>query len=139
MSDSFTITKKELDYQNIWQALPLSDIPVGTRTRVRITGRNDMDTNQKMGIYWFVADPDGYIAQEYTDWETFWTGPGLEQVFVGSGFDLSKVGKYTIWVELLFNPDDPQVVDRYIGDLCIVTAAVPESEFRGFALSEYTK
>ena len=121
---SASITKKELDYQNIWQAFPLDDIPVDTRVRVRITGRNDMDTNQKMGIYWFVADPDGYIAQEYTDWEMFWTGPGLEQVFVGSGFDLSKVGKYTIWVELLENPDDPQVVDRYIGDLCIVTTPI---------------
>ncbi|MBA7714860.1 hypothetical protein ES703_123892 [subsurface metagenome] len=134
-----TITRKELDYQNIWQALPLYDIPVDTRTRVRITGRNDMETNQKMGIYWFISDPEGYAVQEYTDWETFWTGPGLEQGFVGSGFDLSKVGKYTIWVELLMNPDNPEIVDQYIGDLCTVEAAVPEPLFRGFALAEYTR
>ncbi|MBA7672287.1 hypothetical protein ES703_80462 [subsurface metagenome] len=125
-----TLTKKELDYQNIWQAIPLSDIPVDTRTRVRIRGRNDMSTNQKLGIYWFVADPEGYVVQEHYDWETFWTGPGLEQGFVGSGFDLNKVGKYTTWVELLMNPDDPQVVAQYIGDLCTVAAVVPE-EFAG--------
>ncbi|MBA7681220.1 hypothetical protein ES703_89557 [subsurface metagenome] len=134
-----TITRKELDYQDIWQALPLYNIPVGTRTRVRIWGRNDTSINQKMGIYWFVADPEGYVVQEHYDWETFWTGPGLEQGFVGSGFDLTKVGKYTIWMELLMNPDDPQVVDRYTGDLCTVAAVVPEPEFRNFALSEYTR
>lgn len=133
------ITKKELDYQNIWQELPLYDIPVGTRIRVRNWGRNDTSINQKMGIYWFVADPEGYVAQEHYDWETFWTGPGLEQGFVGSGFDLSKVGKYSIWVELLMNPDDPQIVDRYIGDLCTVAAVVPESEFRGFGVTEYNR
>ena len=79
-----------------------------------------MGTNQKMGIYWFVADPDGLVVQEYRNWETFSTGPGNEQVFVGSGFDLSKVGKYTTWVELLMNPDSPEVVNMYIGDLCTV-------------------
>ena len=30
-----------------------------------------------------------------------------------------------MWVELLMNPDNPEIVDRYIGDLCTV-AAVPE-------------
>jgi len=134
-----TITEKELDYQNKWQALPLYDIPVDTRTRVRIWGRNDTSINQKMGVYWFVADPEGYVVQEHRDWETFWTGPGLEQGFVGSEFDLSKIGKYTIWVELLMNPDDSQVVDRYIGDLCTVEAVVPESEFKGFSVSEYNR
>ncbi|GAI66971.1 unnamed protein product, partial [marine sediment metagenome] len=49
-----TITKKELDYEDRWQAFPLHNIPTGTRTRVRITGRNDMASNQKMGIWWQV-------------------------------------------------------------------------------------
>ncbi|GAI60912.1 unnamed protein product [marine sediment metagenome] len=37
------------------------------------------------------------------------------------------------------NPDNPEVVDRYIGDLCTVEAAVPEVEFRGFGVTEYAK
>ncbi len=99
-----------------------------------------MSTNQKMGIYWFVSDPDGYVVQEHSDWETLWTGPGLEQVFVGSGFALSKVGKYTTWVELLMNPDAPQVVAQYIGDLCTVAAAVPtQPEFQAFAIAQYDR
>ncbi|GAI65712.1 unnamed protein product [marine sediment metagenome] len=122
-----TITRKELDYQDIWQALPLYNIPAGTRTRVRITGRNDTSETQRMGIYWFVADPDGEIAQEYSTWEAWpYTGPGAEIPFTGSGFDLDKPGKYTIWVELIMNPGDPEIVDRYIGDLCTVEAVVEE-------------
>jgi len=35
--------------------------------------------------------------------------------------------------------DDPEMVDLDIGELCTVVAAVPEPEFRGFAVTEYTK
>ncbi|GAI71449.1 unnamed protein product, partial [marine sediment metagenome] len=61
--------------------------------------------------------------------------------FISSGsFDLNKAGKYTTWIELLMGTqDNPEVVDRYIGDLCTVEAAVPEPEFRGFAVAEYIK
>ena len=135
-----TISRKELEYDEVRGVIPVSNVPQGQRGLVHIWGRNDMSTNQKMGVYWFVADPDGYVAEEYgPSWEAFSTGPGDEHEFIGGRFDLSKAGKYTMWVELLMNRDDPQVVDSYIGDLCTVAAAVPEPEFRGFAVSEYTK
>ena len=135
-----TLTRMELEYDETWAPIPAYNIPQGQRGIAHIWGRNDMDTNQKMGIYWFVADPQGYVAQEYGPyWEAFWTGPGHEQGFLSSRFNLDKVGKYTIWVELLMNRDDPQVVDQYIGDLCTVVAVVPEPQFRGFALAEYTR
>lgn len=121
-----TITDGELDYQNVWQRFPLLDIPLNTRTRVRITGRNDTEETQRMGIHWFVADPDGLLVQEYSVWEAWpYTGAGAEHQFIGSSFDLSKVGQYTMqWILLLMNPDDPEVVDRYIGNLCTVKSAL---------------
>lgn len=134
-----TITKKELDYEDRWQAFPLYNIPTGTRTRVRITGRNDMASNQKMGIWWQVKDPDGYVVDEYSDWETYWTGPGNEQVFRGGSFDLNKVGTYTLIIALSMNPSDPVIIDDFYGNLCTVKAAVPEPSFRYFEMAEYTK
>lgn len=135
-----TLTRMELEYDETWGAIPVYNIPQGQRGLLHIWGRNDMATTQQMGIYWFVADLDGFIVQEYEDWEMWpYTSPGVEHGFLAGRFNLDKVGKYTMWVELLMNRDDPQVVDRYIGDLCTVVAAVPESEFRYFALSEYTK
>lgn len=137
---SGTLTRMELEYNESWAPIPAGDIPPEKRGILHIWGRNDMDTNQKMGIYWFVADPEGYVVQEYGPyWELFWTGPGNEQGFLSSRFDLSKVGKYTVWLELLMNPADPQVVDRYIGDLCTVAAVVPEPQFQGFGITEYTR
>ncbi|GAH72677.1 unnamed protein product, partial [marine sediment metagenome] len=115
-----TITEKELDYEDRWQTFPLYNIPAGTRVRVRITGRNDMASNQKMGAWWQVKDPDGYVVDEYENWETYWTGPGNEQEFRGGSFDLDKAGTYTIDVELFMNPDDQVCVDEYHGNLCTV-------------------
>jgi len=134
-----TITKKELDYEDKWQAFPLLNIPLNTRTRVRITGRNDTPVTQRMGIYWFVADPDGLVVQEYSVWEAWpYTGAGGEHQFIGSSFDLSKVGKYTTWVELLMNPDNPEVVDMYIGDLCTVEPVLVPT-FSELAIASFSK
>ncbi len=133
------ITKKELDFEDRWQAVPIYNIPTGTRVRVRITGRNDMATNQKMGIWWQVKDKDGYVVDEYSGWETYWTGPGNEQVFRGGSFDLDKEGTYNLLIALSMNPSDPVIVDDYYGTLCTVEAAVPEPSFRYFEMAEYTK
>jgi len=116
------ISKKELEYNEARAPIPVYNIPPGERGLVHIWGRNDMDTNQKLGIYWFVADPDGMIVEEYEDWES-WpnTDPGKTHEFIGDRFDLDRE-KYTMWVELLMNPDNPEMVDLYIGDLCTVVA-----------------
>ncbi|GAH62341.1 unnamed protein product, partial [marine sediment metagenome] len=90
-----------------------------------IWGRNDMSSNQKMGISWVVKDPDGIVVEEYSRWEAFWTGPGDDHEFIGGRFDLDKAGAWTISVELLMNEGDPVVVDSYEGDLCTVTTEVP--------------
>jgi len=123
------LTRMELEYDETWDPIPVSNIPQGQRGIIHVWGRNDMASNQKMGIYWLVADPEGYVAQEYGPyWEMFWTGPGNEQGFLSSRFNLDKVGRYTIRLELLMNPDNPEIVDQYIGDLCTVA---PAEEFAG--------
>ena len=123
-----TITKKELDYEDRWQAFPLYNIPTGTRTRVRITGRNDMASNQRMGCWWEVKDPDGVVVDPYSRWGIGWIGPGDTQEFVGSSFDLNKAGTYTIAVQLFTNIADQVGVDDFYGNLCTVLAA---EEFAG--------
>jgi len=135
-----TISRKQLEYDEARASIPAYDIPEGQRGLVHIWGCNDMSTSQRMGIYWFVADPDGMIAEEYGPaWEAWpYTGAGKEHEFIGGRFNLDRE-KYTMWVELLMNPDNPEVVDRYIGDLCTVVAAVPEPEFRKFEVTSYTE
>lgn len=123
-----TITRKELEYNETWAPIPvIGNIILGERGLIHVWGRNDMATSQQMGVYWFVADPDGYIAQEYENWEMWpYTSPGGEHGFMAGRFDLSKAGRYTIWIELLMNYDNPEVVDQYIGKLCDVVAEVYE-------------
>jgi len=134
-----SITKKELDYEESWQAFPLHNIPIGTRTRVRITGRNDMASLQKLGMWWQVKDPDGVVVDEYSNWETYFTRSGGEQEFRGGSFGLDKEGTYTIAIQLFMNPADEVVVDNYFGNFCTVAPAVLEPEFAGFGITEYTK
>ncbi|MBA7595613.1 hypothetical protein ES703_02577 [subsurface metagenome] len=118
-----TISRKQLEYDEARASIPVYDIPEGQRGLVHIWGRNDMSTSEKLGIYWFVADPDGIVVEEYEDWEWGTTSPGSEHEFIGGRFNLDRE-KYTMWVKLLMNPDDPEVVDMYIGDLCTVSAPV---------------
>ncbi|MBA7546645.1 hypothetical protein ES705_39037 [subsurface metagenome] len=116
-----TISRKQLEYDEARASIPVYNIPPGERGLVHIWGRNDMNTSEKLGIYWFVADPDGMVVEEYEDWEWGTTGPDDDHHFIGGRFNLDRE-KYTMWVELLMNPDNPEVVDRYIGDLCTVSA-----------------
>jgi len=132
-----TISKKELEYDEARGAIPVSNVPQGERGLIHIWGRNDMSSNQKMGISWQVKDPDGVVVEEYSRWEAFWTGPGNAQEFIGGRFSLDKVGIYRINIALSMNPSDPVIVDTYYGTLCTVAAAVPEPEFRGFEVTRY--
>ncbi|MBA7607055.1 hypothetical protein ES703_14207 [subsurface metagenome] len=116
-----TMSRKQLEYNESRAPIPVYDIPEGQRGLVHIWGRNDMSTSEKLGIYWFVADPDGMIVEEYEDWQTFSTSPGDTHEFIGGRFNLDRE-KYIMWVELIMNPDAPEVVDKYIGDLCTVSA-----------------
>ncbi|MBA7619436.1 hypothetical protein ES703_26775 [subsurface metagenome] len=100
-------------------------VPIGQRGIITITGRNELSTDQKMGISWVIKGPDGRVVEEYSRWEAFATAPGGEQDFIGGRFDLDKEGTYTLEVDLLMNPDTPVVVDSYKGDLCTTTIEVP--------------
>lgn len=120
-----TITRKELDYDAVRLPVPVSDVPAGVSGSVLIGGTNNTAVNQKMGASWKVMDPDGVEVDSYEDWEMFWTGPGLEQGFVGNRFSLGKVGTYILEVDLLMNYDSPVVVDRYTGYLCTTGSIIP--------------
>jgi len=134
-----TITKKELDYQNIWQAFPLYNIPTGTTIRVRIIGRNNMTTIQQMGIAWVVTDPNGIVRESYSAWELWpYTGAGAEHEFIGNGFPLDKVGTWLLNVYLYMDPSNPTVVDSYYGTLCTVVAELVPAVSE-FAVSSFSK
>jgi len=95
---------------------------------------------QRMGISWIVSDPDGLVVEQYSTWEAWpYTGAGGEHQFIGGRFNLDKVGTYILAVDLFMNPADPEVVARYYGTLCTAAPVVPESEFRGFGVTEYAK
>ncbi|GAI61043.1 unnamed protein product [marine sediment metagenome] len=137
-----TIIRKELEYSGSGDGtVPVIGVPQGVRAKLHVWGRNDMSISQGMGIYWFVADPEGFVAEEYSDWGGTIGPYPTDHEFISSGqFDLNKVGKYTFWIELLMGAkDDPEMVDLDIGELCTVAAAVPEPEFRGFGITEYVK
>ena len=121
-----TITKKELEYDEERGLIPIIDIPVGVAQRglIHITGRNDTATHQMVGVFWVVTDPDGNWVDRYgPDWEGMTAGE--EDDFIGGRFDLDKVGTYNIKVNLLMNPDDPEVVDSYDAVLCTTTPEMP--------------
>ncbi|GAI96878.1 unnamed protein product [marine sediment metagenome] len=103
-----------------------ASVPLGASAIVTVWGRNDMSTQQQLGMRWEIRDPDGLLIEQYPgggaiDWEYGYTGPGDEQDFIGGRFDINKSGDWTIAVELVMNPDNPFVVDTYDGLLCRVT------------------
>jgi len=105
-----------------------ASVPIGTRGLVHVWGRNDMGTRQILGIAWIVKDPEGVIAEEYSDWSLFGAAPGVEHEFIGGRFDFNKLGTWLIGISLFMNPDAPVRVDTYEGVLCVVTE---EEEFAG--------
>lgn len=120
---------------------PVSDVPQNSYSGiVRIWGENDMATTQRLGIWWQVKDPDGIVVEEYAHWQpTPYTLSGAAKQFSHGNITFSKVGTYTIAVQLFMNYADQVVVDDYYGDLCTVVGALPPSQFQAFAISEYTK
>ncbi len=123
-----TISKKELEYNESRASIPAYNIPQDKEGKVHIWGRNDMATNQKLGIHWIVKDPDGIVVEDYEDWEG-WpnTDPGKTHEFISPGrFDLNKPGTWTIAISLAMSPDSPLTVASYAGTLCTVKEAPPE-------------
>jgi len=134
-----TISGMELEYDEARANIPAYDIPQGQRGLVHIWGRNDMTTTQRLGIHWAVYDPDLLLVEDYEDWSLFGAAPDVEHEFIGGRFDINKIGNWQIVVNLLMNPASPVVVDIYDGTLCTVAAVVPEPEFAGFGVNDYSK
>lgn len=133
-----SIVKKELEYNESRGLIPVAAVPKGKSGLFHVTGRNDMATSQPIGIYWFIADPDGLIAEEYTDWKFGTLGYEQTHEFIGGRFTFSKLGKYTTWVDLLMGSQSSPVViysARYIGELCTVTPT--ESVISLFSIVDY--
>ena len=135
-----TIVKKELEYDGKQAPIPVADVPVTLHGLVHIWGRNDMATNQKLGLSWVIKDPDGLVMEQGTDWEGVeilpewlpggYTGPGGQHHFIIPPgalkyVEFEKLGTYTMSIQLLMNPTDPVVVATYDGALCTVTIEVP--------------
>jgi len=133
-----TITGKEFRHNSSQDDIPAS-AEIGDKGIVYMWGRNDMPTNQKMGIEWEVYDPDGHQVQTWDQWETWHTGPGLEQGFMGPTFPISKKGNYHIDVRLKMNYDNPEIVNEWSGVLCNAEPAPTEPEFRNFTIESYSK
>lgn len=130
------ISRKELEYDESRAYIPAYNIPQDKRGLVHIWGRNDTSESQRMGIHWYVYDPDGVLVEEYAAWEAWpYTGAGDDHEFIGGRFDLDKVGTYTIKVYLSMNPTAPVIVDTYSGTLC---TTVPESKFSQFEITDYS-
>jgi len=102
-----------------------ASVPFGQGGKVHVEGRNDMATNQKLGISWVIKDPDGMTPVEegeYTDWEAWTTPPDDTHEFMNPGrFELNKPGTWTIAIGLFMNEASPVMVDSYDGVLCVVT------------------
>ena len=113
----------EIELESLFSSFAVgASVPIGTRGLVHVWGRNDMSEAQRLGIGWTVTDPDGVIVEEYGIWEAWpYTGAGGEHEFIGGRFDINKVGDYMIAIELRMDPDNPVVVDSYVGLLCPVT------------------
>jgi len=134
------IIRKELEFSGSGDGIvPVANVPQGVRAKLHVWGKNNMPISQGMGIYWFVNDPDGGIAEEYEDWGGT-IGAGKDHEFISSGqFDLDKPGRYGTWIELLMgSQSNPEVVDRYIGHLCTVVAELVPT-FSQLSISSFSK
>ena len=103
------------------KALAISSIPVGQKGKVHIWGQN-------IGITWTVTDPDGLLAEQYSDWSYSKIDPGDVHEFTGDSFEFFKEGPYAIKAHLFMLPDNPTVIDSYDGALCTIVAEAPPDE-----------
>ena len=100
-----------------------NSVPIGAKGKVYVEGRNDMSTEQKMGISWTIIDPEGIGVvgnSPYQDWAFGGTAPGQTHTFDGPEFNLDKVGTWRIGIGLFMNPTAPVQVASYDGVLCVV-------------------
>ena len=140
-----TIISKELEYDGSNNIIPVLSVAQGKQGKLHVTVRNNMSTPQYVGIYWFINDPNGLIAEEYTDWKgwPFPTrlNPSDTHEFQGGYFYFTKLGNYGTWIDMLMGSSDSPVVvmsQRYIGRLCTVVST-QEYGFSEMAVSSFGK
>jgi len=122
-----TLTLKDLSYAGVRVSLPTT-IPVDTSGVIGVRGRNDMVTAERIGVHWILRDPTGAIAEEYEAWGQTRDGAGAERSFGGGDILFDMLGTWTISIEMLMNPDSPEIVDDFNGD---ILCAAEEGLFSG--------
>lgn len=130
---NIVITKVELEYDETRGTAPVSDVPLGNEGLVHVYRKNNGTTSQKVCVAWTVTDPDSVTVEQYQTCETFNTGPGETDDFIGGRFDLDKLGSYMINVLLYVSPDLVDPVDSYNGVLCIVASTAPPNGDEGIS------
>lgn len=114
-----TITKLQLKYDSSSGDIPVGEIPTG-QGKIFANIRNDIIHPEVIGLHWEVKDPTGVVLEDYD-----FVSP--EVILPGQSFPLmslkwlplTKVGKYTINIEM-FMTVDRIVVDSYSGELCTI-------------------
>lgn len=122
------ISRKELKIGGDYFNIPVDNVDVGSSVQVHIYGKNTSDISQKLGVRWWVNDPQLVKVQDYTDWQTGTTGVGKEHHFIGPQFNVNKTGsygakgRYYIYAELRMDESNPTRVAFYSGTLCWTVA-----------------
>lgn len=121
-----TIIRTQLEYNSTVADIPVTDIPIDTSARLRVTCRNEMSTAQSMGFQVLIFAPYSGAppppTHNYEQWKssvasmTTWT-------YATTSFSLNKTGTWVTRVRLFMNSSDPVMVDElsYV-DLCTVTS-----------------
>lgn len=122
------ISRKELKIGGDYFDIPVDDVDVGSSVQVHIYGKNTSASSQKLGVRWWVNDPQNVKIQDYTDWQAGTTGVGKEHHFIGPQFNVDKTGsygakgRYYIYAELRMDESNPTRVAFYSGVLCWTVA-----------------
>ncbi len=141
----FLGTKEEKD-------IPVSDVLQGTRIRVQVDVRNEMDSWEKLGATVKITGPDGEtVFPEEGHYETLDTAPGGIHYFTIPGpewplwpyVELEKPGTYQTRIRAFMKRWEPDIMDEYVGELCTVAEAPPEpppdAEFKDMKITDYTR
>lgn len=126
-----TITKLQLKYDSASSDIPAGKIPT-SQGKIFASIRNDIIYPEVIGLHWEVKDPAGVVLETFDFMSPEVVSPGQSWPLMSLDWlQLTKVGKYTIDIEM-FMTVDRIVVDSYSGELCTV------GEIPGIIFAEFT-
>lgn len=118
----FTISKVELKYDSSLAAIPVSNIPKGKSGLVHVWVKNNMPSDQQIGLAFGEADPDGLSwSGGSAYWPTPYISAGQEKEFTGGRFTFGKEGTWTITITIYNKTNGSyETFSRFDGVLCTV-------------------